>query len=169
MTDEYDNTGAGPTGGQPVDPVALLAGRAGHYRGRGADHTGDEFDGSLLVAVSAGGAALTLDTTAVGDSGETQHDEHAVLARGDDGAAQLCAVSSNAPFHRVFALRRTERGDGLARAVFGWGGHPELPLGFREEVTLSAYADGDLGLAWSWGLPGEAFGPRSSVRLHRVD
>lgn len=51
------------------------------------------------------------------------------------------------------------------QAVFGWGGPPEQTAGFREELTVTVYADGDLGLAWAWGRPGEEFAPRSHVRL----
>ncbi|MEN3359805.1 MAG: hypothetical protein V7637_3787, partial [Mycobacteriales bacterium] len=90
---------------------------------------------------------------------------HGVLAPGEDGTAQYVSVSVNAPFHRTFRLRRTEQVDGAARAVFGWGGPPELTGGFREEITLTAYGSGDLGLGWAWGAPGDAFEPRSAVRL----
>jgi hypothetical protein len=118
--------------------------------------------------VVAGGAALALDVT-VEAAGDPPYHEHGVLARGEDGTAQYAAVSSNAPFHRTFGLRRTERGEGYARAVFGWGGPPQAPAGFREEVTVSTWDGGDLSLAWAWGAPGGPFAPRSAVRLCPVD
>lgn len=161
-------TGAAASGGAgagaPVDLLAALAGRAGRYHGRGVDQDGTEFAGTLTVAALAGAAAVILDIR-VDQPGEPAYQEHGVLARGEDGATQYVAVSTNAPFHRVFALRRTERAAGAARGVFGWGGPPELPTGFREEVTVTAHDGGDLGLGWAWGGPGEAFGPRSAVRL----
>jgi hypothetical protein len=147
----------------PVDLLALLAGRGGRYRGRGIDQDGTEFDGTLTVGAVAGGAAVTLDIS-VDQAGEPPYQEHGVLARGADGD-QYVGVSSNAPFHRAFGLRRTERTDGHARAVFGWGGPPEELAGFREEITFSAHDGGDLGVGWAWGAPGEPFGPRSAVRL----
>jgi hypothetical protein len=157
-------TQAAPDVPEPqVDLLALLAGRGGRYRGRGVDQDGAEFDGTLTVDPVAGVAVL-LDIR-VEQAGEPPYREHGVLARGEDGTAQYVAVSSNAPFHRTFGLRRTERTDGCARAVFGWGGSPELPTGFREEITLSAHDSGDLGLGWAWGAPGGPFGPRSAVRL----
>jgi hypothetical protein len=149
----------------PVDPLTLLAGRAGVYRGRGVDQDGSEFDGTLAVGTVGGAAAVTLDIRA-DQAGEPPYHEHGVLARGEDGTAQYLAVSSNAPFHRAFRLRRTERADGCERAVFGWGGAPEEPGVFCEEVTVSAHHGGDIGLGWAWGAPGQPFGPRSAVRLH---
>jgi hypothetical protein len=149
---------------EPVDPIALLADRAGRYRGRGIDQDGTEFDGTLVVTAVATGVAVTLDI-GIDQPGEPHYQEHGVLARGEDGTTQYVSVSSNAPFHRAFRQRRTERADGGARAAFGWGGPPELTSGFREEVTLTTHDGGDLGLGWAWGAPGEAFGPRSAVRL----
>jgi hypothetical protein len=148
----------------PVDLPGLLAGRGGRYRGRGIEVDGTEFDGTLTVGAIAAGAAVTLDVR-IDQAGEPPYHEHGVLARGEDGTAQYVAVSSNAPFHRTFGLRRTERVDGCARAVFGWGGTPEPTTGFREEITVTVHDDGDLGLGWAWGAPGEPFGPRSAVRL----
>ncbi|HVQ92231.1 MAG TPA: hypothetical protein VMU51_14445 [Mycobacteriales bacterium] len=150
----------------PAEPdlTAVLAGRAGRYAGRGIDQDGSEFDGTLTVRTVADGAAVVLDI-GVDQPGEPAYQEHGVLARGEDGGIQYVSVSSNAPFHRTFRLRRTERADGAARAVYGWGGAPELTAGFREEITLTAHDGGDLGLGWAWGGPGEAFGPRSAVRL----
>lgn len=148
----------------PADLLAVLTDRAGRYRGRGVDQDGAEFDGTLTIGTVADGVAVTLDVL-VEEAGEPPYHEHGVLARGEDGTAQYVAVSTNAPFHRAFGLRRAERADGCARGVFGWGGPPELPTGFREEVTFTAFDGGDLGLGWAWGLPGEPFGPRSGVRL----
>lgn len=151
-----------------VDPLALLAARPGRYAGRGTDHTGEEFAAEVTVDVVAGGAAVTLDASTTGPGGEIQHDEHGVLARGDDGTVRYATVTSNARFHRVFALRRTERDGDATRAVFGWGGQPMDVTGFRDELTLTAYSGGDLGLGWAWGLPGEPFAPRSGVRLRPI-
>jgi hypothetical protein len=153
-----------PDAEPPVDLLAALAGRPGRYRGRGIDQDGAEFDATLSVGAVGDGAAVVLEVL-VDQPGEPPYQEHGVLARGEDGAAQYVAVSTNAPFHRAFGLRRTERADGSARGVFGWGGPPEVPTGFREEVTVTAHPDGDLGLGWAWGAPGEPFGPRSAVRL----
>jgi hypothetical protein len=151
-----------------VNSLALLAARTGRYGGRGTDHTGEEFAAEIIVGVVAGGAAVTLDATTTGPGGEIQHDEHGVLAAGEDGTVRYTTVTSNARFHRVFALRRTERDGDATRAVFGWGGEPADLTGFRDELTLTAYADGDLGLGWAWGLPGQPFAPRSGVRLRRL-
>ncbi len=151
-----------------VDPLALLAARAGRYGGRGTDHAGEEFAAEVTVGVVAGGAAVTLDAATTGAGGEIQHDEHGMLAPGEDGTVRYTTVTSNARFLRVFALRRTERDGDATRAVFGWGGPPMDVTGFRDELTLTAYPGGDLGLGWAWGLPGQPFAPRSGVRLRRV-
>ncbi|MEN3360378.1 MAG: hypothetical protein V7637_4360, partial [Mycobacteriales bacterium] len=100
----------------PPDLTAVLAGRAGHYRGRGIDQDGSGFDGTLTVLALAGGAAVALDI-GVDQPGEPAYQEHGVLAPGEDGTAQYVSVSVNAPFHRTFRLRRTEQVDGAARAV----------------------------------------------------
>jgi hypothetical protein len=153
-----------PDAQPPVDVLAVLAGRGGRFTGRGVDQDGAEFDTTLTVGTVAGGAAVVLDI-GIEQAGEPPYQEHAILARGEDGTVQYVGVSGNAPFHRVFGLRRTERAGGSVRAVFGWGGPPERLAGFREEVTLTAHDGGDLGLGWAWGAPNGPFGPRSAVRL----
>jgi len=152
-------------GGAKVDLLRLLSARAGQFRGGGADADGAQFGAALTVSAVAGGAAVALTVTETDPAGRSRYGEHGVLAAGEDGTLRYCAVSSGAPFHRVFALRRTGSADGRALAVFGWGGPPELTAGFREEVTLLVYADGDIGLGWAYGVPGEPFAPRSAARL----
>jgi hypothetical protein len=149
---------------EAVDLAALLAGRPATYRGRGVEQDGTEFDATLTVAAIAGGAAVILDVH-IDQPGEPPYQEHGVLARGEDGVAAYVSVSANAPFHRIFRLRRSEVTADGARAVFGWGGAPDDTSAFREEVTLSAYESGDVGLGWAWGAPGEDFVPRSGARL----
>jgi hypothetical protein len=147
--------------------LGLLGRLPGSYAGRGTDVADGEFDATATVAAVAGGAAVRLS---VAIAGPPPYAEHGLLGRGESGAPQYVTVSTNAPFLRVFALRRTETGAtgtgvGYARAVFGWGGPVEHEAGFREEFTVTVHADGDLGLAWAWGQPGDKFAPRSGVRL----
>jgi hypothetical protein len=142
--------------------LGLLARLGGGYAGRGTDVASGGFDAVVMVAGVAGGAAVGLD---VAVAGPEPYAEHGLLGRGESGALRYVAVSTNAPLLREFALRRTETGDGYARAVFGWGPPVEQDAAFREEVTITVYADGDLGLSWAWGQPGGAFAPRSQVRL----
>jgi hypothetical protein len=151
---------------QPVDIAALLARRPATYQGRGVEQDGAEFDATLALSVIADGAAVILDVR-IDQPDEPPYQEHGVLARGEDGVAAYVSVSANAPFHRIFRLRRTEVTPEGSRAVFGWGREPDDTSGFREEVTLTAYDSGDIGLGWAWGAPGEGFGPRSGVRLSR--
>src|SRR5712691_10269367 len=125
------------------DLVRLLSDRTGRFRGNGADTSGEVFGGALTVSVVAGGAAVAVDVTATGAGEQVQYTEHGVLAQGDDGALRYWTVSSRAPFHRAFGLRRAGvDGDGGALAVFGWGAPPEATDGFREEVTIILYPDG---------------------------
>jgi hypothetical protein len=145
--------------------VRLLAGRKGRFEGSGADSDGADFTAVLIVSEVVGGAAVVLHLTASDAGGQTQYVEHGVLASGEDGAPHYMSVSSSAPFHRDFALRRHGVDDGQAVAVFGWGGLPDAPAGYREEITFVLYADGDTAVAWAYGAPGEPFGPRSAARL----
>jgi len=153
-----------PDPGETVDLTALLADRTATYRGRGREQDGAGFDATLSLTAVAGGVAVVLDIR-IEQPGEPPYQEHGMLARGEDGTAAYVSVSANAPFHRTFRLRRTEPADGGAGAVFGWGGPPADTAGFREEVTLTAYEGGDIGVAWAWGTPGEPFEPRAEVRL----
>jgi len=154
------------TGGEgEVDLLRLFSARPGRFRGEGADADGARFGVALTVSAVAQGAAVALTVSETDLAGRVRYGEHGVLAAGEDGPLRYCAVSSSAPFHRVFGLRRTGSADGRALAVFGWGGPPEATAGFREEVTLMVYADGDIGLGWAYGVPGEPFAPRSAARL----
>jgi hypothetical protein len=141
----------------------LLHQLPGVYRGRGVDVATGEFEAAMTVRSAAAGAAVILET-AVG--GAEPYAELGVLARGESGAIQYVVVTSGAPFHRVFAPRGASREADCVQAVFGWGDSSD-PATFREQITVRIYADGDLGLAWAWGVPGDEFAPRSEVRLTR--
>jgi hypothetical protein len=149
------------------DLMPLLAARTGRFEGTGADTTGEAFAASVTLSEVAAGAAVAVDLAATDGSGRVEYAEHGVFAAGEDGAPRYRSVSSSAPFHRDFGLRRFGSEGGDMVAVFGWGGPAEATAGFREEVTFVLYAGGDLGVAWAYGAPGEAFAPRSAARLSR--
>lgn len=143
----------------------LLTTAAPLYRGEGVNHEGERFDAELRIERLAADHALLLRYRATLDDGSVAHEEATLLGLDAGGGLCLWPVMSELPVvlpHR--AVSSTSHADGSLELVFASGPRDDAQQ-FREEITLVRHADGALGYAHAWGLPGEAFAPRSSARL----
>jgi uncharacterized cupin superfamily protein len=161
-----------------------LIARAGQYTGRGVDAEGQIFFADLSLAVVAGGRSVQYRYRAQAfDSSEVLHDESGLIGIGIDDRLALMASASNFRhvFMRTLALTEAVENvptsfevDPAAKAqgpsvalVFAFGqSHDEES--FRDEIRFVLYDDGRVGHAYSWGLAGGPFAPRSSVDLENV-
>jgi hypothetical protein len=150
----------------------LLRGRLGSYRGGGRNHLDEDFSAELTLAAAGGDAGILLTFTAIADAGQTTaqgtvlHTEHSLIAAAVGGGVVLAQLGSNGGSLLVHELRRAHTEDGAGMLVFGYG-QPDVDS-FAEELTLSIGAPGELGYAFAWGHPGDAFGPRSSAKLLKL-
>lgn len=144
--------------------LQALAGGARRYSGRGLNHEGEAFTGTLVVEPLVGGRAVMLHYTARLDDGSIAHEESTLLAPGPDGRLVLWPVMSEIDAVLPHAEAHTapvEAGSGL---VFAFGRRDD-DSAFREEITVALGAGGALTYAHAWGLPGGPFDDRSSCRL----
>ncbi len=143
----------------------LLTAAAPLYRGEGINHEGERFDAELRIERLAADHALLLRYRATLDDGSLAHEEATLLGLDADGRPCLWPVMSELPVvlpHR--AVAGAPRGDGVTAFVFASGPRDDAQQ-FREEITIEHHPDASLVYAHAWGMPGEAFAPRSSARL----
>lgn len=145
--------------------LQTLVSAAPHYRGEGLNHENERFVAELRIERLAADHAVLLHYRATLADTTVVHEESTLLGPDGDGVPCLWPVMSELPVvlvHRCVA--ETPGADGGLRAVFASGPQDALDR-FREEITIELHADGSLVYAHAWGLPGEAFGPRSSARM----
>jgi hypothetical protein len=151
----------------PLHPaLTTLLGRTGRYRGRGVNHEGEEFEGTMELRALPGGRAVGLVSWAVGLGGTVFHAEESVVSPGPDGTPVLRIVSTNQPDSAHLVLHRETPRDGGTTLTFRMG-DPAARDTFREEVHFDLWNDGDVTHRYSWGLPGGEFADRSGARMHR--
>lgn len=145
--------------------LTALLGAPPLHRGRGVNHDNEDFQAELRLQPLPAGHALLLHYRATLDDGTVVHEEATLLGPDPEGVACLWPVMSELPFVLVHrALHETQAADGALKAVFASGPRDAAET-FREEITLELHPDGTIVYAHAWGLPGEAFAPRSSARL----
>ena len=154
-----------------TDIEQLLA-RVGRYGGHGIDHDDQPFHGELELAPILGGRGLTLTYRAVGIDGTVYHDERGWIAPDDAGRACFWSLSTSSVGVTCHQRRRPAPPAGeqatQATLIFG-SGDPRDTSAMRIELAFDLWPEGDVGYRFSWGEPGGAFLPRSSVRMSRTD
>jgi hypothetical protein len=143
--------------------TALLSGPS-EYRGRGVNHEGETFMGTLRVQKLLEGQGALLHYEAKVGENEVVHAECALLAPDIGGTLMLWPLMSELPGvlpHRAISERDTG-------ATFASGSRSDRGE-FREEITIAFDEDGLLTYAHAWGLPGGEFEDRSSCLLSPGD
>ena len=144
--------------------LALLAAGPQAYRGRGVNHEGESFVGTLKLQPVVGGQGLILHYEAKVDGDEVVHTESTLWAPDMDGTATLWPVMSELPGvlpHKAIRQGETE-------ATFASGPREDRTV-FREEISISLVQDGSVTYTHAWGLPGGEFKDRSSCRMWPSD
>lgn len=144
----------------------LLVRSCGKYEGRGVNHEGQDFTGSFQLGVEIPGKMLSLSFMAMGDSGESFHEEHTFIGRDLSGALQMWVASNNHPAIAAHAFHRIDENGGSRSVIFRFG-DPETCMSFREEITVTLHEDASLTHHYAWGMPGGDFAPRSGARMGR--
>lgn len=148
--------------------LAQILTASGSYRGEGINHENQKFTAEFSIEPLLGGRGARIHYKASGAGGEVYHEEISTVAPMLGENLVLNNLNTNMPgiCSHVFKNRQAELGakDGL---VFAYN-EPDQNDRFREEICLAFYANGDLSYRYSWGMPGDDFGFRSSVRLRRV-
>lgn len=144
----------------------LLGNAAGSYSGKGVNHDGEAYTGKFQLKMEMPAKLLSLLSSAHGEAGEVFHDEISWLGRDLQGELILFVCSNNHPGITPHALHRIEETSEAKNIIFRFG-DPKNRESFREEITISLFADGSLAHQYSWGMPGGAFAPRSGSRMLR--
>lgn len=145
---------------------ALLAGPR-RFAGAGFNHEGEHFTAVLELQPLVQGSALMWHYTATRDDGLHLHAESTLLSTDGQDRPCLWPVMEELPFvlpHPLVDLKAPAGAGAPLVAVFASGPVDDNTT-FREQITLELATDGSLRYAHAWGLPGEAFGDRSSCRL----
>ncbi len=127
----------------------------GYFSGRGINHEGQNFTGSLALRRITGGYLLWF--RAQGDRGEVFHEESVLIAQNPAGGLLMTSLNTNFPGLQTFNGAATEMG-----LVFSHGDTTTLE-GFRETVTISVKDNQVLGYSFAWAMPGQPMEARSAV------
>lgn len=151
-----------PMPGGPA--LEFLRARAGIWRGSGVSHDGEPFLATLQIRGALAGRGVAVSFEARTEDKQLLHAEELVCVEGEaplDPGRAVFVPSEGPPL--VLALDQCEDGGVEVRT-------PDLEAGdaFRMSERLGCDADGDLVVAWSWGLPGEPFAERSRASLSRA-
>ena len=133
---------------------------SGNFTGRGVNHAAEPFTGSMTLTPVLGNSGTALSFTAVGDDGQTYHDERTVLGLDPDHQLHMVSTSNNTGALMSYALEIMED----EQLVFRFGDLEDLGT-FRETRAIQLHDNGDVSYRFSWGLPGEQVRERSAVRM----
>lgn len=139
----------------------------GLYKGQGTNHSEAGFLGELELMPLLDGKALRLNYIAMDDHGQVLHREYSTLAPDENGLLCLWNLNSNTPgllCHSLSAEEYTTEGNHLMHFEYG---KPDQHEQFREQVTLTLHAGGAISYDYAWGLPGEDFEERSSIKVFK--
>lgn len=144
--------------------LQAIAHKRGSWTGQGENHEGEAFNAILNLDSRAGGAALIVNFSAHGARGmKPFHVEHGVIAADREHDVAYWVVSANVPTMTRLDLRHFAPDPFEAR--FGCG-DPDDKEVFRMEILLEG-GEQTLRYSFFWGMPGQDFGPRSSVEMRR--
>ena len=137
--------------------------------GHGSKIQGGPFAARLQLQPVVNDSALMLHYTATRADGKHLHQESTLLAAGPDGALCLWPVMDSLPLvlaHRAIDSSLDET-DGTLAVIFASGPRDAMNT-FRQEITIALKPGGELHIAHSWGMPGEAFSERFNCTLRGV-
>ncbi|MGV3525850.1 MAG: hypothetical protein ACO1RX_16625 [Candidatus Sericytochromatia bacterium] len=136
----------------------------GTYSGRGSNHSGEAFAGTLVLEPVLAGQGFQLRYLATGRDGSLLHAEHSLLAPDANGLWCLWNFNTNSPGLLCHRLVNWQPERGLAEFVLG---DLNDPTQFREQITLRLENGGSLSYTYAWGQPGGDFAERSGLTLTR--
>lgn len=136
----------------------------GTYSGRGSNHSGEAFAGTLVLEPVLAGQGFQLRYLATGRDGSLFHAEHSLLAPDAEGHWCLWNFNTNSPGLLCHRLVTWQPQSGLAQFVYG---DLSDTTQFREQISLGLESGGSLSYAYAWGLPGGDFAARSGLTLTR--
>jgi len=141
---------------------------SGDYQGRGTNHEGQEFQGTLSLALLLNGAGVAIQFKATGNDGTVFHEEHTVIAPNLRGDICLYNLNTNMPGLVEHTLSRYETTtEGVEVGVFAFGQRADKQA-FREEITVELRPSGSIAYKYAWGMPSGDFADRSGVVLNLV-
>ncbi len=144
-----------------------LLDRCGTYCGRGINHEGLPFNGTLKMKSLLGEKGVGIEFEASGDDGTTFHQECTTIAPMITGGMKLFNLNSNSPGLVVHDFSSESIAvDGVESVVFAFGRRNDKQS-FREEISIGLHPNGDLSYNYAWGMPGGEFAERSSATLKR--
>lgn len=152
---------------QSKEAFGLLSEATGKYEGSGMNHEGQDFKGSFQMRSAFPGKLISLESSAVGSSGEVYHEEVSWIGPDMAGTLMLYVSSNNHPGVTPHAFDRLEEKDGAKHIVFRFGDVSNVQS-FREEIAISIFSDGQLSHFYAWGLTGGEFKTRSGSKMRRV-
>lgn len=138
----------------------------GFYKGQGENHHQEAFQGELNLSTILSGKGIQLVFRAmVGD--KLVHNEHSLIAPDDSGKVCLWNLNSNGDGlqpHQLDSEETTTEGNWNQHFIYG---DLEDTSQFRQKIQLTVHAGGAISYSYAWGLPGEALGERSHIKLFR--
>ena len=147
--------------------VERLSSLARVFRGEGLNHEQEPFAAEMRIEPLVDGRAVLLRYRATLLDGSVAHEECTLLGVGPDGNLCLWPVMSELPTVLPH-MHQPAPADGTDQFTFASGLRGDLSC-FREEITIELGVDESLTYSHAWGMPSDAFAPRSSARMLPVD
>ena len=140
-------------------PTAFLAGIAGTYQGRGVNHRGQEFGAIFTINPPRNGQAAITHFSATGLTGEPFHEDNMFIGLGPAGTWQGVSASNNIPGLQYFQVAVS-----ASQLTLTHGDLADL-ASFREVITLTLQAPGQIHHQFAWAMPGQTLRTQSECVL----
>jgi hypothetical protein len=129
--------------------------------GAGSNHDNEAFTATLEIEHLVGRKAVKIDYVATRIDGIHLHRETGLLSSDHTGKLCLWPVMEELPFvlpHRAAQFHQ----EGSHWSITFATGDEGKSVSFQEEIVIFKTKDGKLGYEHRWGMPGRAFGPKST-------
>lgn len=138
----------------------------GDYSGKGENHEGQEFNATFIVKPIVDGAGINIIYTAKDSKNTVLHQENTIIAPNQSQSLSLWTLNSNVPFlyEHTYSLDNIEPSGAVSNYSFRYN-DPNDKNKFREEISLIIWSDSEVSYNYSWGMPGEDYGVRSTAKL----
>lgn len=137
-----------------------IFGIMGQFVGDGVNHDNEKFTGVMTLKPMLGNRGTSLSFTASGEGGVVFHDERSLIGFDPQGEIFMVSTSNNTETLMPYTLVAIDQN----RVVFRFGDVNARDT-FRETRELTIHDNQDITCRFSWGLPGESFAERSTVRM----